>query len=220
MMARAQIVVMASVIAGLASLGQPALATQDGALIDTAAAFVEVVRGNDCMLSEAEGETLLPAAGLSLDDARDAVALMNRVPLFTVSDDLEHLILLPELCLADAQATRTMLTQAEVAGPRLRFLSLSDRVDPTDAARLVEFIRQNDCALTEAEAEAQMPAMGFSQAIVQDIASLLVEGEIAHFGEGRLALLPALCEGAPADDAARIGALIAGIDPEAGEVLP
>ncbi|MGY6535959.1 MAG: hypothetical protein ACXIVG_11480 [Pararhodobacter sp.] len=195
----------------------PSALADEAALLRVAEAFVGVVRANDCTLTEAEGATLLPARGLSMDDARDAVALMNRVPLFTVSDDMERLILLPELCQADDAGTRALLVSAQAAdAPRLQFLSLSERVDPAEAARLIGMIRGNGCVLSEADAVVQMPSLGFSREVVQDIASLLVEGELALFGQDRLTLLPALCDGAAEDDAPRVTALIQAMPAGAG----
>lgn len=215
---RAPRVLMAAILSSASWLwlAPPALA-DDAALLRVAEAFVAVVRANDCTLTEAEGAALLPARGLSMDDARDAVALMNRVPLFTVSDDMERLILTPELCDADAAGTQALLASAQAApAPRPQFLSLAERVDPVEAARLIGVIRGNGCVLNEADAVVQMPALGFSREVVQDIASILVDGELALFGQDHLTLVPALCDGAPDDDAQRITALIQAVPVGAG----
>ncbi len=201
---------LAAVAAVAAWLAPSPVAAADAPLIDRAAAFVAVVRANDCRLSEVEGEALLPDAGLSMEDARDAVALLNRMPLFTVSDDLEYLILTLELCEADAAHTLLLLTQAAALPdtPRLQLLTLADRVDPTEAARLIGHIRANDCALTEDEAAARMPDLGFSQDMVQDILAVLTLADLAEIDGGGLSLAPALCDAPGAQDAPRIAALL------------
>lgn len=182
-----------------------------------AAAFVAVVRANGCTITEAEGATLLPAAGLTVADAQDAVQILNRGALFTVSDDAQTLILTPELCAADADQTAALLAAAAAAAPRVQLLPLDQRVDPEAGARLIGALRANGCAMTEDQAAAILPGLGFQPETVQDIAGLLLEAGMASYGDAALRLDPEVCAAAPERDADWIAAAL---DQLAGTTAP
>jgi hypothetical protein len=181
-------------------------------------AFVNVVRANDCAITEAQAEALLPAAGLDFDDARAAAALLNRGPLFTIDGDGETLRLVADLCAADAATTLALLTAAAEAPDRVQVLSLQDRIDPDAGARLVGAIRAEGCALTEARADAVLPPLGFQPETVQDLVALMLDAGLAGLDASTgLSLSATLCAADPAGDRAVIeGALLA----PAGTVQP
>lgn len=192
----------AAVVAGLSLAALPASA--DAALLGVTARFVDLARANGCALTEAEGARLLPGAGLTMDDARDAAMLLNRVPLFEVLEDGETLRLLPELCAADAAETAALLEGALAAGPRLRFLSLEERVDPAEGARFLGALRASDCAMTDAQAAETLPALGLEPEAVQDIAAVLLKTGMAEIRDDALHLHPVFCADDPAHDEALI----------------
>lgn len=191
--------------AALIAAGAPAWA-QD--LPQRAAAFVAVVQANACALTEAEAEALLPPAGLTMEDARDAAALLNRGRLFTVDDDGQTLRLVPDLCAADAAGVAAALAVAAEA-PEVGLAALGERVDPARGAAFVQLVRANGCTMTEAQAEASLPAQGFTPDEVQDIAGLLMVTGRAGMAGDAFALDPALCAADPAGDGAVIAAAAA-----------
>ncbi len=177
---------------------------------DRAAAFVAVVQANGCAITEAEGAALLPPAGLTMADAQDAAALMNRGRLFTVDDDGATMRLVPELCAADAAGVALLLAEAAQAPePGVQALGLYDRVDPTVAAALVQLVRANGCAMTQDEAGAILPPMGYAPEQTQDIAAILVEGWMAEIDGDTLRLTEAACASDPATDAAYVEIVLA-----------
>jgi hypothetical protein len=180
--------------------------------------FVEVVRANDCAITEAQAEALLPAAGLDFDDARAAAALLNRGPLFTIDGDGETLRLVADLCVADAATTLALLTAAAEAPDRVQVLSLEDRIDPDAGARLLGAIRAEGCALTEARADEVLPPLGFQPETVQDLVALMLDAGFAGLDASTgLTLSATLCAADPAGDRAVFeGALLA----QAGTVPP
>ena len=196
------------VLALLATFGgAPAVAQ---AVPARAAAFVALVQANGCAMTEAQAQALLPPAGLTMADARSAAALMHRGRLFTVDDDGETLRLVPELCTAEAEGVaRLLAAAAEAAEPGVQALGLGERVDTGRAAALVQLVRLNACAMTEAEASARLPALGFEREQVQDIAAVLFNGWMAQIEGDRLTLTPAACVSEPAADAAWIEVMLA-----------
>ena len=194
----------------LALAGLPGVSAQadTGPDLTRVAAFVELVRGNGCTITEAESEALLPPAGLRLDDAYDAVALLNRGALFEVHPDGETLEFLPVLCEADAARTETLLQNAAAAGPTLQMLSLPERIDPARAAAFIGLVRDNGCAMRGDEADRLMPLNGFFPDETSDIVGLLLHAGEAVVDEGGLRFLPTLCDGAGVPDSFRVRGLI------------
>jgi hypothetical protein len=189
-------------IAVLAGVAGPASAQ---GVLPRAAAFVAAVQANGCAMTEAEAEALLPPAGLTMEDARDAAAVMNRGRLFTVDDDGETLRLVPELCTAAPEGVALLLAQAAAApAPGVEVLTLADRVDPPRAAAFVQVVRLNACAMSEAEAEVSLPPLGFGREQVQDIAAILFSSWMAEIDGDTLRLTEAACASDPATDAAWI----------------
>lgn len=189
--------------------------------IARATAFVEVTRANGCALTEAEAEHLLPAAGLTMDDAQGAALLLNQGELFTVSEDGAALVLVPQLCAAGAEETAALLQAAVDAGPVVRFLPLAERIDTQAGARLIGALRANGCAMHEDQAGDILPGLGFQPETVQDIAALLLEVGMATYQDAALRLDPQLCASAPDFDAEWIGMALAYLaDPAPGPVVP
>jgi len=184
------------------------VAAQDA--VAAAAGFVAVAQANGCTLTEAEGETLLPAAGLSMGDARAAVLLLNRGALFTVDPDGLTLRLVPGLCAADAETAAAMIAAAASAeAPRLTMLALHQRIDPERGARLVALVRAQGCRLSEARAEALLPAAGFTAHETADIAALLVGMGQARLEANELTLSAPVCAAEGPPDLLRLRALLA-----------
>lgn len=195
----------------LALAGLPGVSAQadTGPDLTRIAAFIELVRSNGCTITEAESEALLPPAGLVLDDAYDAVALLNRGALFEVHPDGETLEFLPVLCEADAAQTETLLQHAAAVGPTLLMLSLPERIDPARAAEFVALVRAEGCALTPDQADRLLPLAGFFPEEVSDIVTLLMDaGEALPDDSGGLRFMPALCDGSGVPDGFRIRGLI------------
>lgn len=194
-----------------------ALAAPAGAqdLVRRAAAFVAVVQANGCALTEAQAEALLPPAGLDMADAQAAAALMNRGRLFTVDADGETLRLVPDLCAADAAGVAAALEAAAAApAPGIEVLGLAERVDPARAAVFLAEVRATGCAMTDAQAGAILPGLGFPPEEVQDIAGLLMGTGLAGMVENAFTLSPALCAADPAADAETVAAALAAYAPD------
>lgn len=181
---------------------------------ERAAAFVAVVQANGCALTEDQAEALLPPAGLTMADAQAAAAVMNRGRLFTVDDDGQTLRLVPDLCAADAAGVAALLAAAaEAPEPQVEALGLADRVDPARGAAFLAEVRATGCAMTEAQAAAVLPGLGFDQAEVQDIAELLAAAGLAGLVDDAFTLSPELCAADPAADAATVAAALAAYVP-------
>lgn len=181
---------------------------------ERAAAFVAVVQANGCALTEAQAEALLPPAGLDMADAQAAAAVMNRGRLFTVDDDGQTLRLVPDLCAADAAGVAALLAAAaDAPAPQVEALGLADRVDPARGAAFLSEVRATGCAMTEAQAAAVLPGLGFDQAEVQDIAELLAAAGLAGLVDDAFTLSPELCAADPAADAATVAAALAAYVP-------
>lgn len=194
-------------MAGLVALPFAALA-QD--IPPRAGAFVALVQANDCAITEAQAQALLPPAGLTMDDAQDAAALMNRGRLFTVDADGETLRLTPELCAADAAGVDALLAAAAAApAPGARFLDLGERVDPARGADFIGAVRTAGCLMSEDQAEAILPPLGFAPEDVQDIAGLLMITGRAGMAGDSFALHPDLCTADAAGDADEMVAALA-----------
>jgi len=186
--------------------GQPALAQGH----DRASAFVALVQANGCAITEAQAQTLLPPAGLTMDDAQDAAALMSRGRLFRIDDDGATLRLVPELCAADAGGVAALLAAAAQAPePGVWIETLAARVDPDAAAGFVQVLRQNACAMTEDQAQATLPALGYAQEQVQDFAAVLLNTGMAGFDGDALRLSDAACASDAVTDAAWIAVTLA-----------
>lgn len=175
-----------------------------------AADFVAAVQANGCALTEAQAADRFPALGLSMADAQAAAAILSRGRLFTVDDDGVTLRLVPDLCAADAAGVQAALAAAALEPePGAELLDLGARIDPARGAVFLGAVRANGCTMTEAQAEATLPALGFTQDQVQDLAGLLiVTGRAGLEGEA-LVLPPDLCAASPDGDAALIQAAIA-----------
>lgn len=86
-------------IAGLAlaaTLALPAQAIEP----DRAAAFIDALRGNDCAMSEAEADTLLPPLGFVQSETMEIVEVLMGAGLAGLSDDFTTLELDAALCAA------------------------------------------------------------------------------------------------------------------------
>jgi hypothetical protein len=187
-------------------------------VLERAAAFVAVAQTNGCALTVEEAEALLPPAGLTMADAQAAAAVMNRGRLFTVDDDRLTLRLIPDLCAADAAGVAALLAAAaEAPEPRIETLGLADRIDPARGAAFVAEVRATGCAMSEDQAAAILPGLGFDRAEVQDIAELLMETGLAGLVDDAFTLSPELCAADPAADpetvAAALAAYVPGVAP-------
>lgn len=175
-----------------------------------AAAFVALVQANDCAITESQAQALLPPAGLTMDDAQDAAAVMNRGRLFSVDADGETLRLTPELCAADAAGVDALLAAAAAAPePGAFLLDLAERVDPARGAAFIGAVRTAGCMMSEDQAEAILPPLGFTPEDVQDIAGLLMITGRAGIADETFTLHPDLCTADAAGDGDEMVAALA-----------
>lgn len=79
---------------------------------------------------------------------------------------------------------------------------------PERAMILIDAIRANDCAMTEAEANAALPALGLMQQETQGFIDLLFRAGLAEYSEERQALIlpEAFCAASPEDALAQVTA--------------
>ena len=88
------------------------------------------------------------------------------------------------------------------------------------AALLIDTVRQNECAMTEEQAEQALPELGFDPAETGFYVEVLFEGGMVSLSDDMrtLMLSDALCAGDPAQDEARFADAFATYD--AGEAPP
>lgn len=164
-----------------------------------AVAFVQAVQANGCAMTDAEAEVTLPGLGLSVPDVHGALELIYAGAGARL-DTPERFTLTETWCAGDAAALL-----AEVLASAVELEPWEPTFDEGQGLSVVALLRANDCAMTEAEAEAQFPPAGLTAAVVRDVSSILLQAGLAEFQPGTgLMLDAAFCAADPAGDGAAI----------------
>ena len=92
--------------------------------------------------------------------------------------------------------------------------ALAQAIDSARAALFIDTIRQNDCAMTEEQAEASLPELGFDPAETSEYVEVLFEAGMVSLSEDMrtLILSEALCAADPGGDEARFAAALEAFD--------
>lgn len=183
----------------LAALASPALAqTPERAMI-----LVDAVRANDCAMTEAEANAVLPTLGLSMPEAQGFIDLLFRAGLAEYSEERQALILPEPFCAASAEDALAQLTAA-YDEPSITLVPWTPEFAPERAALLIGALRDNDCAMNEIEAGEILSALGLEVTETRDIAGVLAETGLAVISsDGNvLSLSDMVCTADPAGDSA------------------
>lgn len=139
--------------------------------------FIAVVRGNGCTMTEDEADLLLPAAGFDKDESRTIARALMSEGLASAEGD--SFALGTELCgTASGAVAAGGGAVAAVGDPTERFLAL---------------VRDNNCALTEAQAEGMLAGIGMTMEETIPIVNGLLDAGKASFSGGVLTLNEDVC---------------------------
>ncbi|GAB4263504.1 MAG: hypothetical protein Kow0013_09940 [Pararhodobacter sp.] len=177
---------------------------------DRAALMVDAVRANGCRMAGSEAAAALSPLGLDPIEVQSFVDVLFLGDLITLSEDMEVLSLAPALCEAEGDAALALIVEA-FEGQEAALEAWSPEFEPQNAALLVGAVRGNGCALSDEEAGAILPPLGFTPATARDIVAVLVDTDNASISEDStvLRLSDALCAADPATDGAAMEAAIA-----------
>lgn len=177
--------------------------TAQGFTPERAGLFVDALRDNGCAMTTEEAPVLLPPLGLAPDEVQQFVDLLFLADLVTLSDDMAVLSLTDPLCVADAEAQQAMI-EAAYDVPEAVLEPWIPAFSPDEGAALIGAVRDNGCAMSDAEAGVILAQAGMSPTLTRDIAAVLLEFGLASVGEDAqsFVLSDALCAADAAEDAA------------------
>jgi len=182
----------------LFALAAPALAeTPERAMI-----FVEAVRANDCAMTEAEANQVLPGLGLGMDEVQGFIDLMFRAGLADYDEERQAVVMPSAFCAASPEDALAQITAA-FDEPAMSLLPWMPDFEPARGALLIGALRDNDCTMTGTEADEILPRLGLERTETRDIAGVLLEAGYAVISSGGdvLSLSDAVCAADPGDDA-------------------
>ncbi|PWE30899.1 hypothetical protein [Pararhodobacter marinus] len=177
---------------------------------ERAGIFVDALRGNGCAMHADEAEAALSPLELDPVEVQAFVDTFFSAGLVSLSEDNQTLTLAPVLCEAEGDAAMEIIVEAFARQEPTLEPWVPD-FDPERGAELIAAIRAQDCALTDAAAQTELPPLGFTPVSTRDIVAVLLDGELASVSEDgtELRLSDTLCNADPAQDAPTLAALIA-----------
>lgn len=167
------ILVSTALATGVSAL--PALAFSP----ERAGLMVDAVRANGCQMAGSEASGALEPLGLDAIEVQSFVDVLHAADLVTLSDDSETLMLSEALCAAEGDAAMQMLVAA-FAAQELGLQPWRPDFEPARGAALIAILRDNDCAMTDAQAAEILPGHDFSPDLTRDIVALLLDVGLAE----------------------------------------
>ncbi len=150
-------------------------ATTGGMTLDPRGELLRTaIKGTGCSMTEAQAEATLPPLGMDLEEAEDIAGAWIDQGL--ASFEGRALVLDPGFCAGGGDGA-----------------SLDGGM--TEADRLAQVIRDNGCAMSGAQAEAELPAMGFTEGSVEPIVEGWMNAGLATLDGGILTLSHEFCAG-------------------------
>lgn len=177
---------------------------------ERAGMMVDAIRANGCAMTGEQAPGALGPIGLEPMEVQAFVDTLYAAGLVTLSEDMQTLSLVPQLCEAEGDTAMAMIVEAFQA-QETRIERWTPDFEPARGALLIATLRGDDCLLTDARAEEILPAQGFTPVEVRDIVAVMIDGEMASVSEdgAELRLSESVCAGDPAADAPALATLIA-----------
>jgi hypothetical protein len=177
---------------------------------DRAALMVDAVRANGCAMTSEQAEGALAPLGLDGVEVQMFVDTLYGAGLVTMSDDMEELLLAPQLCEAAAEESLALIVGAfEMQDTALE--PWRPTFTPERGAEFIAALRGVGCSLTEAGASDVLVPLGFSQMESRDVVTVLIDSQLAGMDDQGVALTlsDALCAADPATDVPTLAAILA-----------
>ncbi len=142
--------------------------------------FLRLVRENGCSMTEDQAEAILPGNGIDLETAENILEVWVKLNQATFNGDT--LRLGDVLCGGNRDNTPIEHSFGEVE------------------AELMFMIRRNGCSMSEAEAEAQLPAIGLDIEVAEDMIKVWIGKGLADFKGNRVVLAQSECNALGVDE--------------------